>query len=178
MRKSYCNSALSTAAALASVVIISGCASTQPTQATQRYLGYSEAVTQDGQRLFAGASLAAQGRVAAAAELQAKGRTKQTFATTVHLAGLRQAIIRREFPASGFKESFGGEAKIIFSIQRCESVGIENNIPMCVDQPAAAPVVVSKNVLLTGGQKVTVKFPEGVMWTYQVLDQASPLIAD
>jgi hypothetical protein len=101
------------------------------------------------------------------------------MATVLQLAGFKQVLIRRTFASGGFEENFGHEAEIAFSIQQCNRVGTDGNrIPVCTDQPAAMPTVISRRITLTGGQKLAIQFPEGVEWTYQVLDQASPIIAN
>jgi hypothetical protein len=176
MKYSFWNRAVNIVAAVTAIVAVTGCASTQPSKPTTRYLGYSEAVSQGETRLYAGGSLEEQGHVAAAAALQANHKSSYVMTTTVLLAGRGNAIIRREFPVSGFQESFGRETEVLFSIQPCNRLGVENGHIVCTDHSAEAPVVIPTRLLLRGGQKVAVQFPGNVVWTYQVLDQASPLI--
>jgi len=167
---------VSIAAGVAASVVVAGCASTQTPHSTAKYLGYSELVTQGTARLYAGSSLKERNGVEAAAALQANRQSTYTLTTTVILAGGQQALIRRHLPAGGFDESFGRETEMVFSIQPCNQFGSENGLVVCADRSAPPPAVISRRVLLKGGQEVTVQFPGDVTWTYQVLEQASPLI--
>ena len=163
--------------ASALVSLISGCATPSIARVSEpRFLGYSEVVRQSDRLLFSGAHLAQQSRFAATAEFQSLGSHRQLLVTTVQLKDFRQAIIRRELPQGGLEGSFGKEAELIFSFQPCTNWAYENRIAVCTDQPAAAPVVVHQKAALTGGNKIVVHFPGDIEWTYEVLDQSSPIL--
>lgn len=157
-------------------IVTGGCMTTQPGH--PRYLGFSERVTQGGKQLYAGSNLTERDQVLATAELRGARQVKQTMETTILLAGFKQAIIQRELPSQGFESNFGRETDFVFSIQPCNQVVERNNLMECGDQSAPPPVSVRKKITLVGGQKVTVQFPDGIVWTYQVLDQASPLVSN
>ena len=176
MNSSVWKKVISVVAGVAASVVVAGCASSQAPRSTAKYLGYSELVTQGQVRLYAGSSLEERNGVAAAALLQANRQSTYTLTTTVILSGGQQALIRRHLPAGGFDENFGRVTEMEFSIQPCNQFGSENGLVVCTDRAAPRPVVISKRVLLKGGQKVTVQFPGNLTWTYQVLEQASPLI--
>lgn len=176
MKSSDWKKVVSVVAGTAASFVVAGCASNQAPQAAAKYLGYSEMVTQGQARLYAGSSLKERSGVQSAAMLQANLQSTYTLTTTVILGGGNQALIRRHLPAGGFEENFGREAEMVFSIQPCNRFGSENGLVVCADESAPPPAVVSKRILLKGGQNVTVHFPGDVTWTYRVLEQASPLI--
>lgn len=180
MCEQYRSNVVSVVIGMVSLVLISGCAMSESGQHSPRYLGYRETVTQGGKLLAPPASqLTEQTRVAAAAELFSKTHSKQSMATVLQLAGPKQVLIRRTFISGSFEENFGHEAEIAFSIQPCNRVGREaNGVPVCGDQPVAMPTVITRRITLVGGEKLAIQFPEGVEWTYQVLDQASPIVAN
>lgn len=163
--------------AFALAYLISGCATAPAARALDpRFLGYSEIVKQGDKKLFSGAHLVEQSRFAATAGVQSLGANRQLLVTTVHLKDFRQAIIRRELPNGGFEGSFGKEAELIFSLQPCTHWTYEDRIAVCADQPAAVPIVVHQKAVLTGGNKIVVQFPGDIEWTYEVLDQSSPIL--
>lgn len=178
MRDKIWDKTVKTAAVIAVGLIVAGCASSQSTQLTPRFLGYSEALYQGEKLLFSGDSLVEQERVAAAAALQANRGVSFTMVTKVILPQGGQAIIRRQLPLSGYEESFGRETEMVFSIQLCNQLGNENGGVVCRDASAQPPTTISKRILMSGGQKVTVQFPHDIQWTYKVLDQVSPMIAN
>lgn len=160
-------------AVVASIITI-GCStiSTEP-----HYIGSKERITQGDKQLYAGAQLTESGQLRTIAELPADKDSKQFLSTVILMDGYKQAIVRRELPAGGIKANWGREIDLVFSIQPCNQPAQPHptSIIKCADQPASLPVLVRKKITLIGGREVTVQFPDGVLWTYQVLDQTSPV---
>lgn len=152
-----------------------GCTLVEPSRPAPRYVGFRETVTQSGKQLHAGANLAQADQVLAPAGIQ-NTRESESMMTTIPLAGFREAIIRRDLPRGGFKGNWGRETEVVFSFQVCRAIVIHDFLVECHDQPAQPVMSVRKRVTLLGGQGATVPFPEGVVWTYWVLDQASAAV--
>ncbi|MBZ2208454.1 hypothetical protein I4X03_014405 [Massilia sp. R798] len=96
--------------------------------------------------------------------------------TTVELAGFKSAILRRDMSSGGFDGNIGREVELTFSIQPCREVSVQDKVLTCADRTAAPPIYIARRIALIGGRHITVELPEGVKWTYQVLDQKSPFL--
>lgn len=177
MDGNYRNIANKSAVGIVVAILLSGCASSAVEQHKPRYLGYRETFTQNGKSLMQhGASLTKQSTFEAKGERDRTVPALSTRAFPVQLAGFNRALVKQSFTSGSFESNFGHETELIFSFQPCHSIeGEPAKLLTCIDQPAATATVVSKKITLVGGQKLAIQFPQGVEWTYEVLDQASPI---
>jgi hypothetical protein len=142
------------------------------------YLGFKERITQGEKQLFAGSQLTVDEQVQTKARLSGGKDSKQIMSSAILMDGYKRAIIRRELLAGSLEANWGREIDLVFSIQLCNQIvsSSQTSFIGCADQPASPPISVRKRITLIGSREVTVQFPENVVWTYQVLDQSSPVV--
>ena len=162
------------------VVALSACASAPASVQSKppaRYVGESDRITQDGKQVFGAGSLSEYERFVQQAQMYKTALShKSAMSTKILMNDRSSAIVTREYPVGSFETSFDKNAEVIFSFQPCNHIEAEGyNVLKCLDQPAQQTIII-KNATLKGGQVVAVQFPNGIEWTYSVLDQAEAYI--
>lgn len=163
------------------VIALSACASTPATvQVTPsaRYVGESDRITQNGKQVFGASSLSEYERFTQQAQMfKTAISSKSAMSTSILMKDRSRAIVTREYPEGSFETSFDKNAEVVFSFQPCSHIEARGyNVLKCLDQPAQQAIVLRKNAMLKGGQSVVVQLPDGLEWTYSVLDQAEAYI--
>ncbi|MFZ6748499.1 hypothetical protein [Undibacterium sp. Ren11W] len=163
------------------VVALSACASTPASVQSKpipRYVGESDRITQDGKQIFGAGSVSEYQHFAQQAQMYKSALShKSAMSTNILMNDRSSAIVTREYPVGSFETSFDKNAEVIFSFQPCSHIQAEGyNVLKCLDQPAQQAIVIRKNATLKGGQVVAVQFPNGLEWTYSVLDQPEAYI--
>lgn len=165
-------------ALIAVAVVLSTTTACSTIKTEPHYLGFKERITQGEKQLFAGSQLTVDEQVQTTARLAGGKTSKQIMSTAILMDGYKRAIIRRELPTGSLEANWGREIDLVFSIQLCNQIvsSLQTLFIGCADQPASPLISVRKRITLTGSREVTVQFPENVVWTYQVLDQSSPVV--
>lgn len=162
-----------TTATVMLTALLAACATQKPRN-TDRLIGFKETVILDAKQLRSASELTEYSRVIAEASLQTAPGYRNGFATTVHAPNGRTLILRRRFTSGSFGTNFGQHTRAIFSIQPCSDINISQYVISCQDTHPISAMTVEVPLMVAKGEIAVAKFPNGVEWTYQVLDQSQP----
>jgi len=147
-------------------LILTACVSKPPAVAENRYVGFKESLTLNKKTLHSGSELIEYSYLMGKTDFSTLPGSRTWFAA--HQSGL---IITREFLTGSLAANFGKRTEIILKIQPCfKSVTIDHIIT-CKDSNQRAVMTTRTPLMLKGGETVVAKFPNGMEWTYTVLDQ-------
>jgi hypothetical protein len=151
-------------------MLLSACTSPGISKSS-RFVGFKEAITLETKALYTTSNLTEYSRVIAEAGIHAEANFRNQFSTTVNAPYGRTMIVRREFATGSFATNFGKSTEILFSIQSCSNISIQNGIPSCDDAAPLPAMTVRAPLNLKNGNSAIAQFPNGIKWTYEVLDQ-------
>jgi hypothetical protein len=160
---------LSKVSGIVATLLLSACASKPPAVAETRYVGFKESLTLNTKTLHSDNELIEYSYLMGKADFSTRPGSRTWFAA--HQSGV---IITREFITGSLAENFGKRTELILKIQPCFNTVTIDHIITCKDSNPGTVMTNRNSLTLKGGETVVAKFPNGMEWTYTVLDQDQP----